>query len=379
MNPLRRLTAAGQSLWLDYIRRSFVLEGELQQLIASDGVTGVTSNPAIFDAAISAGHEYDDPIRRAAERNEFANEAYEKIVINDVQLAAAQLTRVFEATQGRDGFVSLEVSPHLAHDTRGTVAQAREFWARVDRPNVFIKVPATDAGLPALRQLIAEGINVNVTLVFGLARYREVLAAYVAGLEDRLAARRPLRTVTAVTSFFLSRIDLATDAQLDALARRNPALAGRVQRLRGQAAIASARQAWWLYRKWCDEEPFRRLALAGAQRPRLLWASTSTKHPGERDVRYVEALIGPETINTMPRNTLEAFREHGDPTPRLEQGREEADAVAQELAELGIDRDAVARQLEHEGVEKFIQPFDHLHDALHDRLAALRPSPVRVR
>jgi len=377
MNRLKQLTAHGQSLWLDYIKRSFVAGGELRKLIEEDGLTGITSNPTIFDEAITQGDEYENAIRSAAQRNKSAEEAYQEIVIADVQAAADELRGVFERTQGRDGYVSLEVSPHLAYDTEGSIAQARKFWERVARPNLFIKIPGTREGLPAIRRSIAAGININVTLLFGLPRYRAVAEAYMAGLEDRLAAGQPVDRVASVASFFLSRIDLLVDPKLEEIAERGGELAARARRLRGQAAIASAKQAYQIYKELFGGERFRRLAAAGARPQPVLWGSTSTKNPEERDVRYVEALIGPDTINTMPRKTLDAFRDHGDPTPRLEEDLDGARTVLRELGEIGIDLDTVSQQLEKEGVEKFSQPFDHSHAELERRLAAARRDQSR--
>lgn len=372
MNRLQQLTAQGQSLWLDYIKRSFIADGELRKLIVEDGLTGVTSNPTIFDQAISRGDEYRSAIRSAAQRNKSAAEAYEEIVVADVRAAADELRGVFERTRGRDGYVSLEVSPHLAYDTEGSIAQARELWEHVARPNLLVKIPGTREGLPAIRRSIAAGININVTLLFGLPRYRAVAEAYMAGLEDRLAADQPVDRVASVASFFLSRIDLLVDPKLAAIAQRGGELAARARRLRGRAAIASAREAYQIYRELFGGERFRRLAAAGARPQPVLWGSTSTKNPEERDVRYVEALIGPGTINTMPLRTLDAFRDHGDPTPRLEEDLDGARTVLRELGEVGIDLDAVSRQLEREGVQKFSEPFDHSQAELERRLAAIR-------
>lgn len=374
MNRLRQLTAHGQSLWLDYIKRSFVVDGELRKLITEDGLTGITSNPTIFDEAISRGDEYGSAIRSAAQRNRSAEEAYKEIVIADVQAAADELRGVFERTQGRDGYVSLEVSPHLAYDTEGSIVQAREFWERVARPNLFIKIPGTREGLPAIRRSIAAGININVTLLFGLPRYRAVAEAYMAGLEDRLAAGQAVDRVASVASFFLSRIDLLVDPKLEEIAKRGGEFAARARRLRGQAAIASAKEAYQIYKELFGGERWLRLAAARPQP--VLWGSTSTKNPEERDVRYVEALIGPGTINTMPRKTLDAFRDHGDPTPRLEEDLDGARAVLRELGEIGIDLDDVSQKLEKEGVQKFSKPFDHSHAELEARLAAARPQKM---
>lgn len=368
MNRLKEITTHGQSIWLDYTKRSFVESGELRKLITEDGLTGVTSNPAIFDEAISHGDEYDDLIQAAARAGRSAEQTYADIVVADVQRVADELLGVFEHTKRRDGYVSLEVSPHLAHDADASIRQGHELWDRVKRSNLFIKVPATDEGLQAIRQLIADGINVNVTLLFGLRRYRAVAEAFIAGLEDRVRRGEPIEHLASVASFFLSRIDLVVDAQLEELAQRDPGLAGRAAALRGRAAIACAKQAYQMFKEIFGSERFRRLTPAKPQVQRVLWASTSTKRPEERDVRYVEALIGPDTINTLPRKTLEAFRDHGDPTPRLEQRLDEAQAVLRELGELGIDLEVVSKRLEEEGIAKFNQPFDHLHEGLRRKL-----------
>ena len=298
-----------------------------------------------------------------------AEEAFEEIAIGDIQRVADELRPAFERTEGRDGYVSFEVSPLLAHETGASIRQARDFWARIDRPNLFIKIPATTEGLPAIRALIAEGINVNITLLFSLNRYRAVAESYIAGLEDRLAAGGAIDRVASVASFFLSRIDLVVDPKLEAMGRSNAELADRARALHGKTAIVCAKQAYQIYKEIFADARFRRLAAAGARTQRVLWASTSTKRPKERDVRYVEALIGPDTINTMPLKTLEAFRDHGDPTPRLEEGLDEVRATLRELGEIGINLEAVGRQLEEEGIRKFIEPFDHLQAELRRKLA----------
>ncbi|HVU33046.1 MAG TPA: transaldolase [Opitutaceae bacterium] len=379
MNRLKQLTQQGQSIWLDYTKRSFVRSGGLRRLIDEDGLSGVTSNPSIFDEAISHGDEYDDDIRAARDAGRSAEDAYRDLVVSDIQMVADELAGVFERTGWRDGFVSLEVSPHLARDTAATLDQARDLWTRVKRKNLFIKVPATAEGLPAIRQLIAEGINVNITLLFGLTRYREVAEAYLGGLEDRIRAGESVERIASVASFFLSRIDLMVDPQLDLLAESDPRLAGPAGRLKGQAAIACARQAYQIYQEIFSSDRFRRLAPARPQKQRVLWASTSTKDPAESDVKYVEALIGPETINTLPQKTLEAFRDHGDPTPRLQENPAATQAVLRDLGEIGIDLQAVSRRLEDDGVDKFRRTYDHLIAGLRQKLGALAGAGDRGR
>ncbi|MEW6332175.1 MAG: transaldolase, partial [Pseudomonadota bacterium] len=321
--------------------------------------------PSIFEKAITGHEDYEADIARLAHQAPNPVEMYEAIVLADIGHAADLFLPLHEQTGGRDGFVSIEVSPHLAHDTAGTVQEAERLWQRLHRPNVMIKVPGTLAGLPAIRRLIAQGINVNVTLLFGLGRYREVLDAWLSGLEDRAQAGKPLDKPASVASFFLSRIDTLVDKHLDALSG-----SGRTEAaaLRGAAAIACARLAYRIFSEVLDSERWQRLAARGARAPqRLLWASTSAKDPAYSPVKYVEPLIGPETVNTLPPETLDAYRRQGQPAQRLNQDMEQAAAVPERLARLGIDLESVSRQLEEEGVRKFIEPYDKLLDALEQR------------
>ena len=363
MNRLRELGRLGQSVWLDDIRRAWLGDGTLSRLIADDGLAGLTSNPAIFEKAIAHGGEYDDAIRKLAEAGASAGETYEALALEDVRRAADLLLPTYESCGGRDGFVSLEVSPHLADDTDATLREGRRLWAAFNRRNAMIKVPGTRAGLPAIRTLLAEGVNVNVTLLFGLARYREVVESFVGGLEQRLSAGGPIDAVASVASFFVSRIDTLVDARLDALAA--PAARG----LRGRAAIACARLAYAIFREWSSGERWRALAARGANPQRLLWASTSTKDPAYADTKYVDALIGPQTVDTMPRKTLDAFRDHGSAALSLVDDLDGAQDVLRSLAALGIDLEAASRQLEREGVRKFVEPFDSLQATLGRRLS----------
>lgn len=364
-NPLLRVKHLGQSIWLDYIQRDLLGSGEFQQLIDNDGVCGVTSNPAILQQAIVKHHDYDAAIQAMPDTD--AATLYERLALDDLQQAADLLRPTYEATQGGDGFVSFEVSPQLADDTQATVSEARRLWAALDRPNSLIKVPATVAGVAAIEQLIAEGINVNATLLFSLQRYREVAEAYLAGLETRAGRGESLSAVVSVASFFLSRIDTLVDSKLDGLAAGAAAEKG--QALRGRTAIASARLAYQAYKQLFAAERWQRLAAAGARTQRLLWASTSTKDPAYSDVNYVEALIGAETINTLPMETLAAYRDHGDPAARLECDIDAARDTLAGLAELGLDLDALTGQLETEGVEKFNTAyaalFEHLRQRIH--------------
>ncbi len=369
-NPLRGLGNLGQGVWMDFISRGMILSGELRQLIEEDGLRGVTSNPSIFDKAIGESGDYDSAIATLAWAGKSVEEMYQDLTVRDIQMAADLLRPVYERLDGRDGFVSLEVSPHLAHDTGGTIAEARRLWNAVNRPNVMIKVPATLEGLPAIRQLVGEGININVTLLFGLPRYGLVADAYITGLETCADRGEPLHHVASVASFFLSRIDVLVDALLEKIYGAGGPDAGRAASLRGQVAIACAKVASEMYQEIFSGERFRALASRQALTQRLLWASTGTKNPEYSDVKYIEPLIGPDTVNTMPLETLMAYRHHGNPAIRLAEGLPEAHSVLTLLRELGIDLDAVTRQLEDEGVEKFIKPYDKLLNTLQEKRSA---------
>ncbi|WHZ14633.1 MAG: Transaldolase [Nitrospira sp.] len=363
-NPLKTLETFGQSVWLDYIRRDLITGGQLRRLIEEDGLRGMTSNPAIFEKAIVGSHEYDEDIRAMARQGRKVDAIYEALSQRDVQGAADVFRPVYDETDGKDGYVSLEVSPHLAHDTKGTVEEARRLWKALARPNVFIKVPATSEGLPAIQELISEGINVNVTLLFGLPRYRQVAEAYLAGLAARAARGKPLKPVASVASFFVSRIDSLVDPVLDHIIQQGGGQAALAKALRGQVAVANAKAAYQLYKEIFGSGRFKTLVDQGARVQRLLWASTSTKSQGESDVKYVEALIGPDTVNTVPLQTLEAYRDHGDPKARLEQHVQEARLLLERLPEVGINLDQVTQQLEDDGVEKFNKLFDKLLQTL---------------
>jgi transaldolase len=368
-NPLLQLHSFGQSIWLDFLSRNALDNGELQQLRDQDGLSGLTSNPSIFEKAIAGSSDYDDAIRALAREGKDINEIYQALTIEDIQRAADLFRPIYDRTEGADGFASLEVSPHLAHDTAGTIAEARRLWIKVNRPNVMIKVPATRAGLPAIRQLTAEGINVNITLLFGLPRYREVAFEYIAGLEDLAASGGSLQTVASVASFFLSRIDVLIDPLLEKLQLQSGTLKEIAARIHGEVAIASAKSAYQIYKGIFNSDRFKSLSLQGARVQRLLWASTSTKNPQYSDLKYVEPLIGNETINTVPPETLKAYRDHGKPALRLEENLQQANDVLEGLAEVGIDLDALTDQLEDEGVMKFINSFNHLMTALREKYA----------
>lgn len=363
MNPLRELEAAGQAVWLDFIRRDLVRDGELARLVEEDGLTGVTSNPAIFQKAIGESELYDEELVEALRSNPEATamELYESIAVNDIRLAADALRAPWEDTGGADGFVSLEVSPHLARDAEGTVEEARRLWAWVDRPNLMIKVPATAEGIPAIETLLADGINVNVTLMFSQADYEAVAGAYLRGVA---AAEHPER-VASVASFFVSRVD----SKLDPLLEREGS--AEALALRGRIGIDNSKLAYRRYQELFEGEPFTELAGHGARPQRVLWASTSTKNPAYRDVLYVEELIGARTVNTLPPDTLAAFRDHGRVRPSLTEDVDGARARLAALAAVGVDLDRVTAELQEEGVAKFAQPFDRLIASLESKRAAL--------
>ncbi len=364
MNPLKQLQTFGQSVWLDFIRRGILEDGTLAAMITADGISGVTSNPSIFQQAIAQSDDYTKAIHALAKAGKSVSEIYDTLTVEDVQRAADIFHAVYENTAGGDGYVSLEVDPRLAYDTEGTLADARRLWNALNRPNAMIKVPATQAGLPAIRTLLTEGINVNVTLLFSVPRYRAVAEAYVEALEARAAQGLPLDTVASVASFFISRIDSLMDALLD----HHPC--GDARALKGRIAIASAKAAYAVYREIFHSERFRALQAQGARPQRLLWASTSTKNPAYSDVKYIEALIGPETVTTVPLKTLDAYRDHGRPAERLTRGIPEAQATLAQLAEMQIDLEAAMQQLENEGVKKFIQAFEALMQTLQEAHAA---------
>ncbi len=329
----------------------------------------MTSNPSIFEKAIADNDDYDEDIRAIAFGGKGAETIYETLSQHDVQDAADEFRALYDRTDGKDGYVCLEVNPHLAHDTKGTIAEARRLWAALGRPNVLIKVPATANGLPAIQQLIGEGISVNVTLLFGLPRYAQVAEAYIAGLEARAAQGQPLKHLASVASFFVSRIDALVDPLLEKLIAPGCKESELARKAHGQIAIASAKMAYQIYKEIFADDRFRKLAAKGARVQRLLWASTSTKNPHYSDVKYVEALIGPNTVDTAPLETLDAYRDHGEPKARLEQDVKEARWVLDRLPELGISIDTVTRQLEDEGVEKFTKTFDKLMEAVAQRSA----------
>jgi transaldolase len=369
-DSLAALTSLGQSVWLDYIRRGILDNGELERMIRESSLRGVTSNPAIFEQAIARSDDYDDELELLAAEGAEALEVYETLAIADIQRAADLFRGVYDEAEGADGFVSLEVSPELAHDTAATLTEARRLWGAVDRPNVMIKVPGTDEGLPAIEELIAEGINVNITLLFSLEGYEKVMEAYLRGLERRVEDGGELRQVASVASFFVSRVDSAVDKMLEErmAAAENESEREGIRSLFGRAAIANAKLAYRRFQEVFGTERFARLHARGARVQRPLWASTSTKNPEYRDVIYVEELIGPDTVNTMPLATVEAFADHGVARRTVDEDVGGAQAVITQLEAFGIDFAAVTRDLQLEGVEKFVDPFRVLLRRIEEKL-----------
>jgi transaldolase len=349
-----------QSIWLDFIDREIMRSGLLQRLIDEDGVRGVTSNPAIFEQAISSSTDYDTDIINFALSTTDPEEIFYRLAVRDIQNAADLFAPVYnEEVDGVDGYVSLEVSPSHARDQQATLEQARLLWSQVDRENVMIKIPGTEPCLPAITAAISEGININVTLIFGLKRYEDIANAYLEGLEQRLAAGQPISRIASVASFFLSRIDLLVDPMLE---ERN------VPALKGHIAISSAKAAFALYGDIFSGPRWQKLADAGAKPQRLLWASTGNKNPSYRDTRYIEELIGPDTVNTVPLATLDAFRDHGELGNLLEKNLEQANYNLDALARAGIDLNAIAMQLEQEGIQKFKEPYSKLILSIKDKI-----------
>jgi len=362
MNPLVQLGELGQSVWLDQMRRSLLTTGELKKLIRDDGVKGLTSNPTIFEKAISGSPDYADALRALAQKGSSVSEIYEALVIEDIGNAADLFREVYDANPGGDGFVSLEVSPLLAHDTAATIKEAKSLFSRLNRPNVMIKVPGTPEGLPAIEELIAAGLNINVTLIFSVEVYEKVTEAYIRGLEKRAAAGQPVDKIGSVASFFVSRIDTTTDKQLDNLAKQvsGNGDASRITALKGKAAIANAKLAYESFQRIFGGERFAAMKAKGAKVQRPLWASTSTKNPAYSDVMYVEELIGSDTVDTMPPQTIDAYRDHGKPARTLDTGLADAHKLFADLKAVGVDFREVTEQLTKEGVASFADSFQQL-------------------
>lgn len=359
MNPLNEIRQLDQSIWLDLLDREIMNSGKLQNLIDNDDLRGLTSNPSIFQKAISGSEDYDADILNLAKETDNNPAIFLDLAIADIQRAADLFKPVYDKTGGKDGFVSLEVSPFLARDTDGTIEQARDLWKKVDRKNVMIKIPGTKEGLTAIRECLREGININVTLLFGLPRYKEITEAYMGGLEDRLKDGNSIENISSVASFFLSRIDVMVDPLLEEKSAQN---------LKSKVAIASAKKAYQIYLEMIASDRYKKLEEQGAQRQRVLWASTSTKDPALSDVLYVESLIGKDTINTLPLETIDAFRDHGKAAETLTTNLDEADRILAEVQEKGIDMDEITQKLENEGIEKFNEAYEKLLKSIRNQI-----------
>src|SRR3990170_331107 len=364
---LKALHRLGQAMWIDYIRRSFMTSGQLDQWIKR-GVRGMTSNPTIFDKAIAASDDYDASLRRQVGAGMSLPARYEALALEDIRLAADSVRPIYDESEGADGYVSLEVRPALSNDTQGTLTEARRLFAMLARPNVLIKVPATHEGIPAVKQLISEGININITLMFSLAHYRDVSEAYLSGLEARAAAGMELRHVASVASFFVSRVDSVVDQRLERIGERE---------LRGKIAVANSKLTYEVFRRTFSGSRWDRLEDLGAMKQRVLWASTSTKTPAYPDTLYVDNLIGPDTVNTAPLETIEAFLDHGRLEKTIDDGLAEAHRQIGRLAEIGVDLDEITEQPQIDGVKAFAASFDSLLSSIEKKQRAL-VSPERA-
>jgi transaldolase len=373
-NPVKQLARLGQSVWYDYIRRDLYTGPELSRLIEEDGLAGMTSNPTIFQKAIAETELYDEDIRRFSEAGRDPAGIFEALAVEDVRRAADAFGPVHHATRGDDGFVSIEVGPRLARDTEASIAEARRLWKLCDRANVMVKIPGTAEGLPAIRACLAEGININITLLFSVDRYRLVMDAYLSAMEERVAAGQPVDQIRSVASFFVSRVDTNADKKLDRLAGEAKRVEERerARTLRGRMAIANARIAYQVFQETFGSQRFRRLKEKGVRIQRPLWASTSTKDPAYPDLYYVEALVAPDSVDTMPPETFAAYREHGDPKVRIHEDLSGSHEVFRRLAELGLDEKQISRELEDEGVAKFSDSYDRLLKAVEEKEKAMR-------
>ncbi len=373
-NPLLALKALGQSVWYDTIDRAQLVSGQFKRLLDEDGVVGVTSNPTIFQKSISQGGAYDEQMTQLIKEGKSTNEIYEALVITDITTVADMLRPIYDSTSGTDGYVSLEVSPDLAHNTEGTLSEVRRFWKIVDRPNLMIKIPATPEGIPAVRQSLTEGININITLIFSLDDYRKVADAYISALEDRNAEGKDISHIASVASFFVSRVDTLVDKLLEdkIKATSDNAERQKLKPLEGKAAIANARLVYQEFKRIFSTPRFETLKHSGAHVQRPLWASTSTKNPAYRDVLYAEELIGPNTVDTMPIETIENFRDHGRVSLTVENDIPRAKAELAALEEVGIHYDQVTKQLQDEGVQKFADSFHQLFQGIESKKQAIQ-------
>jgi len=373
-NPLLELQKYGQSVWYDNIDRAQLVSGQFKRMLTEDGIQGVTSNPTIFGKSISSGHAYDEQISQLISEGKDTSDIYEAVVIQDIRTVADLLRPIYDRTNGKDGYVSLEVSPDLSHDTEATISEARRFWKMVARPNLMIKIPATTEGVPAIHTAISEGINVNVTLIFSIQSYRNVAEAYISGLEERNARGEDISNVASVASFFISRIDTFVDQLLEdkIKATSDSAEQQKLKALEGKAAIANARLVYQDFKKIFNSPRFETLKHAGAHVQRPLWASTSTKNPAYRDVLYAEELIGPDTVDTMPLETIEKFSDHGKVRNSIEDNLQGSQQELDALEQVGIHYDQVTQQVLDEGVKKFADSFHELFDGIRSKQQGIK-------
>ena len=378
-NPLFQLKSQGQSVWYDNIDRSQLASGQFKRLLDEDGIVGVTANPTIFEKSISVGHAYDEQMNQLIKEGKDTSDIYEAMVIQDIRTVADFLRPIYDSANGQDGFVSLEVSPDLAHDTQGTISEASRFWNMVNRPNLLIKIPATPAGIPAIRQSLTDGLNINITLIFSLDNYREVTEAYLSALEARRAAGKDNSRIASVASFFVSRVDTLVDKLLEdkVNASSDTSVQQHLKSLEGKAAIANARLVYQEFKSIFGSPRFATLKQAGAYVQRPLWASTSTKNPAYRDVLYAEELIGPHTVDTMPLETIENFRDHGQVRYSIEDNIPEAHADLASLEEIGIHYHQVTQQLQDEGVQKFADSFHKLFEGIASKQKAIEAQQIK--
>ena len=374
-SPILEIKEFGQSIWMDNLSRDAIESGELTEMISSRDIHGITSNPAIFQKAIAGNKIYDEQIEAGIRANKSVMEIYESLVFEDIRNACDVFLPVYEQTNGLDGYVSIEVPPTIAEDTEATLAEAKRYNAAIDRPNVMIKIPGTPEGFPAVEGAIAAGINVNITLLFSVESYVETFWAYIRGLEARVAAGEDISQIASVASFFISRIDSNVDAKIDdAIANSNEAeVSDKLQGIKGKVAIANAKLAYQEYKKIIQSDRWKALSEKGAQAQRLLWASTSTKNPEYSDVLYVNELIGPNTVNTMPPSTIEACADHCEIDSRIETNLDAAKEAIENLSEVGINLDRIMADLLEEGIDKFIKPFDSLMNSLEAKISQLTP------
>lgn len=377
-NPLVQLQDYGQSVWYDNIDRTQLASGQFKRMLDEDGILGVTANPTIFEKSISSGHAYDDQITQLIKEGKSTNEIYEAVVITDIRTVADLLRPIYDRTQGKDGYVSLEVSPELANDTAGTIAEAKRFWAMVERPNLMIKIPATPAGIPAIYEVVRSGINVNVTLIFSIEAYRNVADAYIRALEDRKSRGEDIKKLASVASFFVSRVDTLVDKLLEdkIKASNDESEKAHLKSLEGKAAIANARVVYQDFKKIFNASRFETLKQVGAHVQRPLWASTSTKNPAYRDVLYAEELVGPETVDTMPLDTINNFRDHGKARLSIEDDIAGSQAALDALEKVGVHYTQITQQLLDEGVSKFADSFRQLFAGIDSKKNAIKTSGV---